>query len=181
MIGNNGHNGNGNAGDGEGEDTPPAKMPGNPRHLPRDASDGPDPASTPKRYAKPRKTKREGKVGRPRAEVDLIRVYRMARRGFTNVEIATIEGITDDTLVANFSDLLRRARSKRDSALRAKQLEVAMRGNPQMLIWMGKQTLGQKDRIDHTSNDESFVKVLHGVSVNDLLPSGNGKPIRTER
>ena len=31
-------------------------------------------------------------------------------------------------------------------SLRAKQFELAMRGNPTMLVWLGKQELGQTDR-----------------------------------
>ena len=31
-------------------------------------------------------------------------------------------------------------------SLRAKQFELAMRGNPTMLVWLGKQELGQSDR-----------------------------------
>jgi hypothetical protein len=33
-------------------------------------------------------------------------------------------------------------------ALRSKQFELALAGNPTMLIWLGKQVLGQRDKID---------------------------------
>lgn len=34
-----------------------------------------------------------------------------------------------------------------DAKLHAKQLDVALRGNPTMLIWLGKQRLGQGDKV----------------------------------
>lgn len=34
------------------------------------------------------------------------------------------------------------------ASLRRKQFEVAMRGNTAMLIWLGKQLLGQRDKLD---------------------------------
>jgi DNA-binding CsgD family transcriptional regulator len=130
-----------------------------------------------------------GRPGRPRLKIDRYTVYRMARRGATNSEIAIVLDVSPDTLVKYCSELLRKARARRDMGLRAKQVEMAMRGNPTMAIWMGKQLLGQKDKTDITSDDRPIVQMLHGVSMEDLIPpekredhaNGNGRKGKRDR
>lgn len=123
----------------------------------------------------PRKNKKEDGRGRPAKEVNTLRLYRMIRDGYTMVEAAAVLRVSDDTLKRNFADVIDHARAKRQGRLRAKQFEVAMGGNPQMLIWCGKQDLGQKDRVDHTTNDAPIVQHLHGVSMAQLHGPGNGR------
>lgn len=53
-------------------------------------------------------------------------------------------------------------------SLRRMQWKSAKGGNATMQIWLGKQLLGQTDKQDITSGGESLVKVLRGVSMNDL-------------
>jgi hypothetical protein len=64
------------------------------------------------------------------------------------------------------------ARGDRISSLRRKQLQVAMSGSVPMLIWLGKQLLGQTDRqetritltpaeVSHLSDDQ-LARVLAG-------------------
>lgn len=43
---------------------------------------------------------------------------------------------------------IERGRAKGRRSLQAKQFEVAMKGNVSMLIWLGKQLLGQKDSVN---------------------------------
>lgn len=41
----------------------------------------------------------------------------------------------------------------------AKQYEIAMEGNVTLLIWLGKQYLGQTDKIDNEDNKPSEINV----------------------
>ena len=53
--------------------------------------------------------------------------------------------IDENTLRYNFSVFLTKSRSGLKRRLRAVQLDVALKGNPTMLIWLGKNLLGQTD------------------------------------
>jgi len=46
---------------------------------------------------------------------------------------------------ARFGRILQKGRALRKCHLRLKQTEVALAGNPAMLIWLGKQELGQRN------------------------------------
>lgn len=55
-------------------------------------------------------------------------------------------------------------------SIRRKQFEVAMEGNVPMLIWLGKQVLGQRDMKDDGEKAITEVKVtMHP----DTIPNGN--------
>lgn len=51
----------------------------------------------------------------------------------------------------------KKAQATFKSSLRSKQRNVALKGNTSMLIWLGKQLLGQKDRHDHTTDDKPII------------------------
>jgi len=56
----------------------------------------------------------------------------------------------------------KKAQSAFKSSLRSKQRELALKGkgNTSMLIWLGKQVLGQKDKTDVTSDDKPIAPVF---------------------
>ena len=81
-------------------------------------------------------------------------VFKLAELGCTNLEIAKWFDMNEDTLVYNFSVYLSQGRESTKQRLRAKQLEVAMSGNPTMLIWLGKNMLGQSDNPQATDEDK---------------------------
>jgi len=45
-------------------------------------------------------------------------------------------------------------------SLRRKQIEVALKGNVSMLIWLGKQMLGQMDKQELIADDKGFKIVV---------------------
>jgi hypothetical protein len=104
--------------------------------------------------------KREG-AGRPKAEIDAAKVENAAGIGCTVEEIAAVLGVGVSTLkdrVAaepELAEALERGRDKGKATLRRLQWQAANGGNPTMLIWLGKQMLGQKDRVEqeHTGKD----------------------------
>lgn len=95
-----------------------------------------------------------GKAGRPKADIDWNRVGEMLEAGATAEGIAATFGLSRDILYKrcqsdnniSFSTFSQQKRSKGDDSLRVKQYEVAMSGDKVMLVWLGKQRLGQADK-----------------------------------
>jgi hypothetical protein len=73
-------------------------------------------------------------------------IFKLAALGCTNQEIARWFDINKDTLIYNFSDVLDKGREDLKLRLRQAQLKLALGGNAVMLIWLGKQILGQTDQ-----------------------------------
>lgn len=72
-------------------------------------------------------------------------IEKLASIHCTNEEIASCVGCHPDTLADRFSELLKKARDTGKASLRRLQWEGAQKGQAVMLIWLGKQLLGQKD------------------------------------
>jgi hypothetical protein len=77
--------------------------------------------------------------------VDPDEVYRLSGMGCTMEEMAHFFGIDRETLKYNFLPYIQRSESELYMKIRKKQIEVALDGNPTMLIWLGKNMLGQSD------------------------------------
>jgi AT hook motif len=92
----------------------------------------------------PQKRKR----GRPRKHVDLDMVERLAAIQCTHVEIASTLGVSVDTLTRDrrFAEIYKRGAESGRKSLRRMQFESALKGNVTMMIWLGKQYLGQSDQ-----------------------------------
>ena len=100
-------------------------------------------------------------MARPKLEIDEELVSRLASIHCTMEEIASICNCSVDTLERRFAETIKVAKDKGRSSLRRYQWEGAQKGNPAMLIWLGKQLLGQKDvsRIEvEAIPDEVFAK-----------------------
>lgn len=96
------------------------------------------------------------KVGRPKFVLDdkqLELLEKLASILCTMEEMATFFGCSVDTLERNFADTIKKGREQGKISIRRLQFEKAQAGNTTMLIWLGKQILGQKERIE-TSEDE---------------------------
>ena len=72
-------------------------------------------------------------------------VYKLASIGCNDREICDWLGVTESTLRFNFRGYMTKARSQLNQTLRRKQLQVALEGNPTLLIWLGKNILGQSE------------------------------------
>jgi hypothetical protein len=85
----------------------------------------------------------------------------LAKCGLTNKEIAESLGYDENTLKRNFEIFLTKGRANLKERLRKKQIEVALDGNVVMLIWLGKQYLGQADKIEETGDYKiTFERVI---------------------
>lgn len=89
----------------------------------------------------------EGKViGRDKTIVPPEEVYKLAQIGCKDSEIADWFGVNGETLRYNFKAELTKGREHLKQSLRRAQLDVAINGkNAVMLIWLGKNILGQTD------------------------------------
>ena len=109
------------------------------------------------------------KGGRPRFELsdeEFGKLVNMVRIQCTQEEICGIYGVTDKTLnealkrreEPGFSEFYKRHQDEGRASLRRAQWKAAQDGNPTMLVWLGKQMLGQRDKqdFDHTTSDGSM-------------------------
>ena len=97
--------------------------------------------------------------GRPLTDINWDFVGQMLEKGAEGTEIAAYYGVHPDTLykrceaelMKGFSEFRRQKKSSGNFNIRAKQYDVAMSGDRSMLIWLGKQRLGQREeaKIDH--------------------------------
>jgi hypothetical protein len=91
------------------------------------------------------------KLGRPRIMLDEELIARLIGKAFTVQYVAEYLGVSEDTLHRNYSGALRKGRVFRNGCLQAKQYQTAMaKNNVTMQIWLGKQWLGQKDKIENS-------------------------------
>lgn len=89
-------------------------------------------------------------MGRPKKDVLLTeeQIRYFASIGCTDEEIAEAAGLTRSTLQRRFGAALKEGRASLRTKLRKAQIAAALNGNVTMLIWLGKQYLGQRDRHD---------------------------------
>ena len=104
------------------------------------------------RIRKPNKERKTGTkvvegvvVGRDQKVIPPEEVFKLAQIGCKDTEIADWFGVDSNTLRYNFSVELLKGREALKQSLRRAQLSVALNGNPTMLIWLGKQYLGQSE------------------------------------
>jgi hypothetical protein len=72
-------------------------------------------------------------------------VYKLATMGCSDREIATWFDIKEDTLRYNFAEIIAKGREDMKQSLRRAQIRLALSGNATMLIWLGKNILGQSE------------------------------------
>jgi AraC-like DNA-binding protein len=92
-------------------------------------------------------------MARPLKEVDEDLIEALARIHCTQEEIAAVVGCSVDTLARRFAEKIEQGKQQGKTSLRRKQFEVAMTGDRAMLIWLGKQFLGQSERQEITGAD----------------------------
>ena len=91
-------------------------------------------------------------MARPKKyDIDSKQVEIMASQGATNTDIAEVFKCTEGLIRKSYSEFLTKGRAERRMKLRRLQWKAAESGNTTMLIWLGKQELGQTDRqeIEH--------------------------------
>ena len=82
-------------------------------------------------------------------------VYKLANIGCSDREIARWFDMDENTLRYNFHDILEKGREDLKHSLRRAQLKLALSGNAVMLIWLGKNILGQQE--NPNTNDSNKI------------------------
>ena len=126
-------------------------------------------------------------------KIDPEEVRKLAKTGATQAEIASRMGVSLSTLQRRCGQDLKTEAALRDGmnemrvALRTKQVQVALAGNVTMLIWLGKQYLGQKDNLEVTgetihSLDTSSLSAVELLAsrIAELAERGRSKEITLE-
>lgn len=90
----------------------------------------------------------------PKANIDAAQVEALSRIGCTQDEIAAVLKCTARTLRNRFSNEMKSGREQMKMSLRRWQYEKAKDGNVTMLIWLGKQYLGQSERQETKLTEE---------------------------
>ena len=108
------------------------------------------------------KRQKKKATGRPRAKIDLAQIQTLAQIQCTDYEIALVIGVSEKTIErrkkagGDFLEAYEKGRSEGRTSLRKWQFEAAKNKNITMLIWLGKQYLGQTDKTDLLSDGAPF-------------------------
>lgn len=106
------------------------------------------------------------KTGRPRIKIDWEQVDRMCAMHCTGEEQAAVLGVDYDTLNSAckrekkkpFSEYFKQKSATGKMSLRRRQFTTAMDGNTSMMIWLGKNWLGQKDQAEITTDQPTTIQ-----------------------
>ena len=103
-------------------------------------------------------------MARPKKyNIDTKQVEQLASFGCTNTEMASFFGCSPDLLEKSYSEYLVKGRDSGRIRLRQYQWAAAKKGNVAMLIWLGKQILGQTDKqeiqMNKPINDVEFLEI----------------------
>jgi hypothetical protein len=119
------------------------------------------------------------KAGRPFKDIDWDIVDNLLIAQCTAKEIAGHFDMHEDTFYyrvkekhsMNYTEYAASKQSKGKGLLRTSQFKKAMSGNPQLLVWLGKQYLQQKDGnevsipIEEINRMQAFFDMLKGAQV----------------
>ena len=102
--------------------------------------------------------------GRPRkilTEDALKLIESLARIMCTDEEIASVLGCSRDIFYNEdnaelYRQAIEKGKAEGKSSLRRQQWELAKKGNASMLIWLGKQWLGQTEKVEQTTSFEDL-------------------------
>ncbi len=100
-------------------------------------------------------------------------VERLAQIGATQREMANFFGVDIATMERRLADpqyraFLNAGDANLNISLRRKQVEMALAGDRTMLIWLGKQRLGQADKLEHSGGVENTLNVNASDSLETL-------------
>lgn len=115
---------------------------------------------------------RKGKRGNPREPIDAFKVKKLAAVGMPVVSIARRLGYNESSFFdeksknPDIEDALIAGQYEFEEGLRTTQARLALSGHPGMLIWLGKQFLGQSDKQE--SKQETTVNIVLQNAMKEL-------------
>ena len=103
-------------------------------------------------------------MARPKKyDIDTKDVQKLAEYGCTQREIADFFGCDESLISKSYSSFITKGRSKGKIRLRQLQHKAAEDGNVTMLIWLGKQRLGQSEK-----TELELVKPISEINFNEI-------------
>lgn len=111
-------------------------------------------------------------MARPLKEIDGEQVFKLARLGCTQEEIGEYFGVSHQTIGRRFGQEYELGRGSSKISLRRAQFKAALGGNATMQIHLGKQYLGQTDRLDVKSDGKAIVYIDRASNPRDTPRHG---------
>ena len=100
-------------------------------------------------------------VGRPKKKIDYELVSKLAKIQCTQEEIANMLDLSVRTLQRDdeFCRIYKKHIDEGKMSLRRLQWKGAEEGNATMMVWLGKQYLGQRDKFDNENKNTGEITV----------------------
>ena len=97
-------------------------------------------------------------MARPKKyHIDTEQLQKLAKLGCTNKEMGDFFGCSADLLEKSYSEFLTKGRAEQKMRLRQLQWKSAENGNVTMQIFLGKNILGQQDKLEENQLDEPLI------------------------
>jgi len=97
-------------------------------------------------------------MARPKKyQIDTAQLKKLSSLGCTNKEMGDFFGCSADLLEKSYSEFLTKGRAEQKLRLRQLQWKACESGNVAMLIFLGKNMLGQQDRIEQNELEEPLI------------------------
>ena len=97
-------------------------------------------------------------MARPKKyQIEPSQIQKLSALGCTNTEIADFFGCDESLIRKSYSEFLTKGRADMKIKLRKLQWKSADKGNVTMQIFLGKNILGQQDRLETAELDEPLV------------------------
>lgn len=129
-------------------------------------------------------------AGRKAVPIDLIELEKLCSMGCTDQEIAdwfevSLRTIQNRRAQRKFGDVMRRGDAKGRLSIRRAQVRQVEAGNVAMIIWMGKNRLGQRDNIAGINMSLPPIKTAEDVAgaaeeVTQAILCGKISPVQGE-
>ncbi len=102
--------------------------------------------------------------GKPAAKIDLAQLEQLCAMQCTDVEVAAFFKVSTRTIERKrlqpaFREIMDRGQANGRTSLRRAQWKAAMAGDRTMLVWLGKQILGQKDKVEHAGPNGGPIEI----------------------
>lgn len=136
--------------------------------------------------------KSASKMGRPLIEISQETFEELCKIQCTLSEVASVLRCSPDTIErwckriyqATFADTYKKFAEDGKSSLRRAQMKTALDGNATMQIWLGKQILGQQDKVVVQITPEQADNLIDGAAKQHGLPvpeTFGGLPVHDDR
>lgn len=103
-------------------------------------------------------------MARPPKPVDENLLRKLAAIHCNQDEMASVLGVSVDTLQRRFAAQIKDARNEGKMSLRRKMWEMALNGNVSLLIWLSKNELGMTDKVEEKKEIKAEVQQIEYVA-----------------